>query len=422
MRDRSAAESSFVRIDEFNFEASRDHCRSARDIFPDPQPRPAHGRRLASARLTRPVATPSSHAMQAAADAHRVSGGARPADSFRRRDLARGRLAPWVPRSFRPFDKVCSSARRARRQNRAGVGPATGEMSTTVRRRHENSIRAQLEMDSRCGRVCRSLCPREQGDGFEPAGCRRAGDGRVARAGHAARRSAPHAHAELGAGADRHPRGLTARFGEDPEVRERTDEAAGLRSRQHRAEDATLHRHLQGDSAAAPAARISVDGGLRVRRARPIFPRPIRVPEVRTTFSTPGPTFEAVRGQHVRVHYVNQLDGGHIFPVDPTIMAANSQQPADAGAAVQAVPPGLWICPEPDSSRHPPARRGHAVGIGRLPRIVVHDERAKKGRRSRPRRSSTSTPSSRRLSGITITRGHDAAAVAAGLAGALPAA
>src|SRR4029077_20315712 len=34
-------------------------------------------------------------------------------------------------------------------------------------------------------------------------------------------------------------------------------------------------------------------------------------PEVRTTFSTPGPTFEAVRGQHIRVHYVNQLDGGH---------------------------------------------------------------------------------------------------------------
>ena len=26
-------------------------------------------------------------------------------------------------------------------------------------------------------------------------------------------------------------------------------------------------------------------------------------PDVRTTFSTPGPTFEAVRDQHIRVHY-----------------------------------------------------------------------------------------------------------------------
>src|SRR5262249_14096609 len=29
-------------------------------------------------------------------------------------------------------------------------------------------------------------------------------------------------------------------------------------------------------------------------------------PMIATTFSTPGPTFEAIRGQHIRVHFVNQ--------------------------------------------------------------------------------------------------------------------
>jgi len=33
--------------------------------------------------------------------------------------------------------------------------------------------------------------------------------------------------------------------------------------------------------------------------------------------STPGPTFEAVGGQHIRVHFVNQLDGPHISPSIP---------------------------------------------------------------------------------------------------------
>jgi len=42
-----------------------------------------------------------------------------------------------------------------------------------------------------------------------------------------------------------------------------------------------------------------------------------------TAFSVPGPTFEAVRNQRIFVHYINDLDGDHMFPVDPTIMAAN---------------------------------------------------------------------------------------------------
>ena len=44
---------------------------------------------------------------------------------------------------------------------------------------------------------------------------------------------------------------------------------------------------------------------------------------IQTVFSTPGPTFEATSNQRIFVHYINDLDGPHMFPVDPTIMAAN---------------------------------------------------------------------------------------------------
>jgi FtsP/CotA-like multicopper oxidase with cupredoxin domain len=46
-------------------------------------------------------------------------------------------------------------------------------------------------------------------------------------------------------------------------------------------------------------------------------------PNIDTVFSTPGPTFEATRDRRIFVHYTNNLDGPHMFPVDPTIMAAN---------------------------------------------------------------------------------------------------
>lgn len=44
---------------------------------------------------------------------------------------------------------------------------------------------------------------------------------------------------------------------------------------------------------------------------------------IQNVASTPGPTFEATRDQRIFVHYANKLDGPHMFPVDPTIMAAN---------------------------------------------------------------------------------------------------
>jgi spore coat protein A len=40
---------------------------------------------------------------------------------------------------------------------------------------------------------------------------------------------------------------------------------------------------------------------------------------VTIAFSSPGPTFEAVRDQPIFVHYKNELDGDNIFPVDPTL-------------------------------------------------------------------------------------------------------
>ncbi len=44
---------------------------------------------------------------------------------------------------------------------------------------------------------------------------------------------------------------------------------------------------------------------------------------IQTVFSSPGPTFEATKDQRLFVNYTNNLSGPHMFPVDPTIMAAN---------------------------------------------------------------------------------------------------
>src|SRR6266700_4631305 len=44
---------------------------------------------------------------------------------------------------------------------------------------------------------------------------------------------------------------------------------------------------------------------------------------IQTVASTPGPTFETTSNQRIFVHYKNELEGPHMFPVDPTIMAAN---------------------------------------------------------------------------------------------------
>jgi FtsP/CotA-like multicopper oxidase with cupredoxin domain len=44
---------------------------------------------------------------------------------------------------------------------------------------------------------------------------------------------------------------------------------------------------------------------------------------IQTVFSTPGPFFEATRDQRIFVNYTNNIGGPHMFPVDPTIHAAN---------------------------------------------------------------------------------------------------
>ena len=59
-----------------------------------------------------------------------------------------------------------------------------------------------------------------------------------------------------------------------------------------------------------------------------------------TAFSVPGPTFEAVKDQRIFVHYINDLDGAHMFPVDPTIMAANVNNSPIPTAPFTPFPPG----------------------------------------------------------------------------------
>jgi FtsP/CotA-like multicopper oxidase with cupredoxin domain len=50
---------------------------------------------------------------------------------------------------------------------------------------------------------------------------------------------------------------------------------------------------------------------------------PGQQPNIQYVASTPGPTFEATANRRIFVHYNNELEGAHMFPVDPTIHAAN---------------------------------------------------------------------------------------------------
>jgi len=61
---------------------------------------------------------------------------------------------------------------------------------------------------------------------------------------------------------------------------------------------------------------------------------------IQTAFSVPGPTFEAVRNQRIFVHYINNISGPHMFPVDPTIMAANVNNSPIPTPPFQPFPPG----------------------------------------------------------------------------------
>jgi len=67
---------------------------------------------------------------------------------------------------------------------------------------------------------------------------------------------------------------------------------------------------------------------------------PGQQPNIVTAFSVPGPTFEATRNQRFFVHYINDIDGAHIFPVDPTIMAANVNNSPIPTPPFKQFPPG----------------------------------------------------------------------------------
>jgi spore coat protein A, manganese oxidase len=69
--------------------------------------------------------------------------------------------------------------------------------------------------------------------------------------------------------------------------------------------------------------------------------------EVRTAFTMPGPTFEAVRNQRIFVHYINELEDGQMFPVDPTIMAANPNNAPIPQPPFNPFPPGYAEFQEP---------------------------------------------------------------------------
>ena len=70
-------------------------------------------------------------------------------------------------------------------------------------------------------------------------------------------------------------------------------------------------------------------------------------PDIRTAFTMPGPTFEAVRGRQILVRYRNELEGDHIFPVDPTLMVANPNGMPMPEPPFTPFPPGYEAAQDP---------------------------------------------------------------------------
>lgn len=83
-----------------------------------------------------------------------------------------------------------------------------------------------------------------------------------------------------------------------------------------------------------PKTKVYAYGGT-VNTAAPGQPA-----NIQTVFQTPGPTFEATANQRIFVRYTNNLDGAHMFPVDPTIMAANPNHAPIPTAPFAPFPPG----------------------------------------------------------------------------------
>src|SRR5215470_10988195 len=67
---------------------------------------------------------------------------------------------------------------------------------------------------------------------------------------------------------------------------------------------------------------------------------PGQFPNIQTVFTTPGPTFEASANRRIFVHYINNLEEPHMFPIDPTIMAANPNNAAIPTPPFAPFPPG----------------------------------------------------------------------------------
>lgn len=61
---------------------------------------------------------------------------------------------------------------------------------------------------------------------------------------------------------------------------------------------------------------------------------------IQNVCSNPGPTFEVTKDRRIFVNYTNNLSGAHMFPVDPTIMAANPNNAPIPTAPFAPFPPG----------------------------------------------------------------------------------
>src|SRR5262249_47619878 len=48
---------------------------------------------------------------------------------------------------------------------------------------------------------------------------------------------------------------------------------------------------------------------------------------IQTVFSSPGPTFETTKDQRIFVNYTNNISGPHMFPLHPTILPPNPNNP-----------------------------------------------------------------------------------------------
>jgi spore coat protein A, manganese oxidase len=90
-----------------------------------------------------------------------------------------------------------------------------------------------------------------------------------------------------------------------------------------------------------PSTKVFAYGG------RVNFNEAGQTPDIRTAFTMPGPTFEAVRGKHIRVHFRNELEGRHIFPVDPTLMVANPNNAPMPEPPFNPFPPGYDTAQSP---------------------------------------------------------------------------